>query len=92
MYAQLTHYTFFHQLKKQYQEQQIKKLIGQFDYELRNKRETVFKQGDIGDKFYIILKGSVYILTDTIQSKQQEAQARISSIDNSFPIYDGQLI
>ena len=38
------------------------KLVGQIKYERKGKNKILFKDGDRGDKFYIILKGEVGIL------------------------------
>ena len=38
------------------------KLVGQIKYEKKGKNKILFKEGDRGDKFYIILKGEVGIL------------------------------
>ena len=38
------------------------RLVGQIKYEKKNKNIILFKEGDKGDKFYIILKGEVGIL------------------------------
>ena len=38
------------------------KLVGQIKYERKGKNKILFKDGDRGDKFYIILKGQVGIL------------------------------
>ena len=38
------------------------KLVGQIKYEKKGKNRILFKEGDKGDKFYIILKGEIGIL------------------------------
>lgn len=40
----------------------VTNLYKQLSYEFTPKRHVVFNLGDIGRKFYIILKGTVYVL------------------------------
>ncbi|CAD8154214.1 unnamed protein product [Paramecium octaurelia] len=55
-------FKFFQELEQQMGADMVSGLYKQLSYELQHKRQTVFNLGDLGKKFYIILKGSVWVL------------------------------
>lgn len=55
-------FKFFQELEFQMGEEYVIQLYKELSYEKLNTREVVFFLGDIGRKFYIILKGTVWIL------------------------------
>ncbi|CAD8056497.1 unnamed protein product [Paramecium primaurelia] len=55
-------FKFFQELEQQMGAEMVSGLYKQLSYEIQHKRQTVFNIGDLGKKFYIILKGSVWVL------------------------------
>ncbi|CAD8065777.1 unnamed protein product [Paramecium primaurelia] len=55
-------FKFFSELEQSMGAEMVQGLYKQLGYELQKKRQIIFNIGDIGKKFYIILKGSVWVL------------------------------
>ncbi|CAK76689.1 unnamed protein product (macronuclear) [Paramecium tetraurelia] len=55
-------FKFFQELEQQMGAEMVSGLYKQLSYEVQHRRQTVFNIGDLGKKFYIILKGSVWVL------------------------------
>ncbi|CAD8091021.1 unnamed protein product [Paramecium sonneborni] len=55
-------FKFFQELEQQMGAEMVSGLYKQLSYEISYRRQTVFNIGDLGKKFYIILKGSVWVL------------------------------
>jgi len=58
----LEFFPFFDKLQTEASEATISNLIQDIVYEFQPKRKTLFQIGDFGTKFFLILKGSVYVL------------------------------
>jgi CRP-like cAMP-binding protein len=60
----------------------IRKISNVLKYEKLNKDELLFRQGDRGDKFYIILKGSVSILIPKLVEVKLSESEYLSYLTN----------
>jgi CRP-like cAMP-binding protein len=56
---QLSDITFFKQLEKESDKQTVLKCLRQLQYKEYVKDDVIFKRGDRGDHFYIILRGKI---------------------------------
>mmetsp|Transcript_23704 Transcript_23704/g.23400 ORF Transcript_23704/g.23400 Transcript_23704/m.23400 type:complete len:96 (-) Transcript_23704:559-846(-) len=69
--AMLLHYfgglQFFKQLKEDNGEEMLKKVMQHLVLDEMKKEDIVFNIGDLGHKFYIILKGKVNILLPVLK-------------------------
>ncbi|KAM3128137.1 hypothetical protein pb186bvf_019783, partial [Paramecium bursaria] len=67
-------FKFFQELEKQMGPEIVTNLYKQLSYEVAQERQTIFHLGDIGRKFYIILRGSVWVLIKQkgLQDGQEE--------------------
>lgn len=57
-----TVFPFFEKIQNESSEQTLLGLLSEISYEFHPSRKTLFHMGDTGSKFYLILKGSVYVL------------------------------
>ena len=81
-------FPFFNKMQSEGSEKTVFDLLKELSYEFQQKRKTLFEIGDAGSKFYIMLKGSVYVLarekgleTSPGESQLQKLQ-RNSSLNN----------
>lgn len=77
-------FSFFSKIEAEGSEQTIFDLIQEITYEYYPKRKTVFEIGDFGSKFFLILKGSAYVL---IREKDLESKIKFqgkTEKNNSF--------
>lgn len=74
---------FLQELKQQMNEIVLEQLHYKLKYEFVPKRRVVFNLGEMGKKFYIILKGSVYILLKKVGLEpsvdQEESTIKLNS-------------
>ena len=62
---------FFVSVNDEISEDLILKLYKELKHEYFTRRSKIFKIGDLGNKFYIILKGSVYVLLEKTGFKEE---------------------
>lgn len=73
---------FLQDLKLQLNNEVLEQLYYKLKYEYVPKRRVVFNLGEIGKKFYIILKGSVYILLKKTGLEPSLDEMKESTADN----------
>lgn len=81
-------FSFFKNLEAEMGVEHVQQLYKELEYEKMNSRDVVFHLGDIGKKFYIILRGTVWILVrkeglQDDQFKDPQQVAHETQADNS---------
>ena len=68
-------------LSKDHFEEVIRALAKNIDYQTLNGNQILFREGDKGDKFYIIIKGSMNILKAVPREEKMTGEQYIRTID-----------
>ncbi len=75
---------FFTEVKEEISQELILKLYKELKHEFFTKKSRVFEIGDPGSKFYIILKGSVYVLLEKSGFKKDDVEESFDEHDRKF--------
>ncbi|KRX09204.1 Cyclic nucleotide-binding protein [Pseudocohnilembus persalinus] len=86
---------FAHQILKQFSlfqkypqilenEDNLKLLLQKMQIEYQPKNTCLFQVGDRGDKLYIVLKGSVYLLIEQLNPKQNTHKAKLQTKNSNL--------
>ena len=83
---------FFVEVNDEISQELILKLYKELKHEFFKKRSKVFEIGDPGSKFYIILKGSIYVLLEKSGFKKDDVEVISDGEHRKFSVEEFKLL